>query len=261
MPSFIVVVDTLQASIYISIAQGFGIALIGTFIAVFFIYFQGRKDNVNITSPLQKEMNNILLNAPVDIKNNKQKVIEFFLLFFSLFGTIFLIHGVWQIPLMIIIPIVVIGWIIAFYFYKQRVYKLKEIAKQYITIGLKKQANQLTLMLSIGTLIYALNPLYLLPFIVITLGFLGLGPLTIMVLVAGILDSLALPYSPELIVLAITSGSVISVLISPMLLSLIVLSASNKLSLFTNGIKFNWKYSMVFYIVTQIYIQTMVQLS
>jgi len=91
------------------------------------------------------------------------------------------------------------------------------------------------------------------------LGFLGLGPLTVMVLVAGILDSMALPYPPELIVLAITSGSVLSILLSPVIMPLIVLSASNGLSLFTNGIKFNWKYCIVFYIIVQIYLQLMVQ--
>ncbi len=283
VPSFVVVVDTLGASIYISIAQGFGIALIGTIIAVLFVSSAERKHNLDITSVLQKEINSVLLNASDDKKVRKQKVIEFFILFFSLFGTIFFIYGVWQISLMTLIPVVIIGWVITFYIYKRRAYKLKSIAKEYFTNGLKNQSYQVTLMLSIGTLIYALNqtdfavtvvdglnfleshvswlnPLYLLPFIVIILGLLGLGPLTVMVLMAGILNSLALPYPPELIVLAITSGSVISILISPVIMPLIILSATNGLSLFTNGIKFNWKYSIVFYVVTQIYIQLMVHL-
>src|SRR5699024_7042129 len=103
-----------------------------------------------------------------------------------------------------------------------------------------------------------INPLYLIPFIVILLGFCGLGPLTVMVLVAGILESLALPYPPELIVLAVTSGSAISILLSPVIMPVIALSAVNGLSLFTNGIKFNWKYSIVLYSVIQLYIQMMV---
>src|SRR5690625_7939208 len=69
-----------------------------------------------------------------------------------------------------------------------------------------------------------LNPLYLLPFIVIIFGMLGLGPLTVVVFVAGILNSLILPYPPELIVLAITSGIVISILFSPLILPLLDLS-------------------------------------
>src|SRR5699024_11905446 len=117
-------------------------------------------------------------------------------------------------------------------------YKFKALTKDYFFNSLKNQTYQVSLMLSIGALIYSLNqtnfaenvvgglnflenyiswlnPLYLLPFIVIILGLLGLGSLTVMVLMAGILNSLALPYPPELIVLAITSGSVISILISP----------------------------------------------
>ncbi len=283
VPSFIVVVDTLGASIYIAIAQGFGIALVGTIIAVMFVSPTERKHNLNITPILQKEIDSVLLTASTDVKERKRNVIEFFFLFFSLFGAIFFIFSVWNIPLMILIPLVILGWIIIFYIYKRRVYKLKTIGKQYFLSELGKKAYQVSLMLSIGTLIFSLNqtnfaenvvgglnyiesqiswlnPLYLLPFIVIILGLLGLGPLTVMVLVAGILKSLALPYPPELIVLAITSGSVISILISPVLMPLIVLSDSNGLNLFTNGVKSNWKYSIVFFIVTQIYIQLMIQI-
>lgn len=281
VPSFIVAVDTLGASLYISIAQGFGAAIVGTVIAVIFSYFQERTYGVPLTPVLQKEINTILLNASSK-KVRIKKVIEFFLLFLTLFGAIFIIYAIWHIPLMILIPVVVIVWVIAFYVLKRRVSKLRFVTAEYVNSGLKKQAYQLNVMTAVGVLIYALNqtdfathvvgglnymqdhfawlnPLFLLPFIVMLLGFLGLGPLTVMVLVAGILDSMALPYPPELIVLAITSGSVLSILLSPVIMPLIVLSASNGLSLFTNGIKFNWKYSIVFYLIVQIYLQLMVQ--
>ncbi len=282
IPSFIVVVDTLDASIYLSIAQGFSVALVGTLIAVLFMSLEERKRDVDLTPIIQKEMDHILLDASADDTVRRKNVIEFILAFVSLFGTIFLIYGIWDVPLLILIPIIIIIWMTVFYIYKQRTHKLKTIATQYATEGLKNQTPSLVLMLSVGVLIYALNqtsfattvvdginyleshiswlnPLYLLPFIVIILGMLGLGPLTVMVLVAGILNTLALPYPPELIVLAITSGSVISILISPLILPLIVLSAENGLSSFTNGIKSNWKFCLVFYAVTQIYIQLMVQ--
>src|SRR5699024_2058883 len=183
--------------------------------------------------------------------------------------------------LMLTIPLVIIAWLIAFYIVKRRAYKLEEVVKGFATNGILNQSYQLNVMLSVGVLIFALeqtgfanavvngfnlvegfvpfiNPLTLLPFIVIILGLIGLGPLTVMVLVAGILSSLQLPYPPELIVLSVTSGSVISILLSPVIMPVITLSASNGLSLFTNGIKFNWKYSIGFYIIVQIYIQTMV---
>lgn len=280
VPSFIVAVDTLGASLYISIAQGFGAALVGTVIAVIFSFFQEKKYGVPLTPVLQKEIQTILHNASSK-KIQVKKVIEFFLLFLTLFGTIFMIYAIWKVPLMILIPIVVIAWVITFYVIKRRVNKFRMVATTYVKSGLTKQAYQLNVMTAVGVLIYALNqtdfathvveglnymqdhfawlnPLFLLPFTVMFLGFLGLGPLTVMVLVAGILDSMALPYPPELIVLAITSGSVLSILLSPVIMPLIVLSASNGLSLFTNGVKFNWKYCIVFYLIVQIYLQLMV---
>src|SRR5699024_4388377 len=214
-------------------------------------------------------------------KVRKKKVIEFFCLFVSLFGTIFLIHGLFQIPLMLVIPIVIIVWIITFYVIKKKANKLFNVGKEFFHKDMLGQTYQLNIMLAVGVLIYGLrqtefatvvvdglnvmqeqfpiiNPLFLLPFIVIILGLFGLGPLTVMVLVAGILGGMKLPYPPELIVLAVTSGSVISILVSPVIMPVIVLSASNSLSLFTNGVKFNWKYAIAFYIIVQIYLQTMI---
>src|SRR5699024_12028648 len=84
-----------------------------------------------------------------------------------------------------------------------------------------------------------INLLFILPLIVLALGFLGLGPLTVMVLVAGIVSGMELPYSPELIVLSITSGSVLANLLSPVVMPVIMLSSLNGWSLFFYGIKNN----------------------
>lgn len=282
IPSFIFAVETLGASLWIAILQGLSIAVIGTILAVIFASFKERKYDFNVTEVLQANMKQVLKNASHE-HVRKKKVIEFVFLFISLFGTIFLIHGLFHIKLLLIIPIVIILWIIAFYFIKKRAYKLFGVAKDYFQEGMLNQAYQLNVMLTVGVLIFGLrqtefastvvsglnvmqeyfpiiNPLFLLPFIVIILGFFGLGPLTVMVLVAGILSGMNLPYPPELIVLAVTSGSVISILISPVIMPVIVLSASNGLSLFTNGLKFNWKYALVFYIIVQSYIQVMIHI-
>ena len=157
IPSFVVVVDTLNASIYLSIAQGFGVALVGTFVAVLFMTFETRKHNVDLTPLIQREMEDVLKDASADYHTRKKNVIEFFVLFISLFGTIFVIYGVWEIPLLILIPLVIIVWMITFYLYKQRTYKLKTISQQYVAEGLKNQTPPVVLMLSVGVLIYAIN--------------------------------------------------------------------------------------------------------
>lgn len=280
IPSFIFAVDTLGASLWISILQGFGIAVVGSLMAVVFMTIKEKRSNVTFTPVLQDNLERLIENAsPKDVQ--KKKVVEFILLFVSLFGTIFFIHAIFNVNLLLTIPLVIIGWIIAFFLLKRRVHKLGADAKAHFKTGMLNQSYQLNIMVTVGILIYALeqtsfatvvvngfnaveglipfiNPLFLLPFIVIILGFVGLGPLTVMVLVAGILASLNLPYPPELIVLSVTSGSVISILLSPVVLPVIALSASNGLSMFTNGFKFNWKFSLAFYILVQIYLQTMV---
>lgn len=280
IPSFIYAVETLDASLSVAILQGFGIAFIGSIMAVIFAHFMEKRAGVDLTPTLREEIAEAVKNAsPKDVRI--KKVIEFALLFISLFGSVFLLHSLFNFRLMILIPIIIIFWVICFYVVKGRAYKLSDVFSKYVKYDLTNQAYQLNVMLTVGVLIFALNQtsfpnmvvdtinfiqetfpfinvLYLLPFIIIFLGLIGLGPLTVMVLVAGILESMSFPYPPELLVLALTSGSVISILISPLIMPVIVLSASNKLSLFTNGVKFNWKFAIIFYVLVQIYLQTAV---
>ncbi|KPH77834.1 hypothetical protein [Oceanobacillus caeni] len=69
------------------------------------------------------------------------------------------------------------------------------------------------------------------------------------------------PYAKELVVLAITSGSTISILLSPLIMPVIVLSSENGLSSLKNGIRFNWKYAVVIYVLVQAYVQTKVRIN
>lgn len=282
IPSFIFAVETLGASLWIAIFQGLFISVCGIIVAVGFSYVEEKRYGVDLTAIIKNEMGEALRNA-TEAEQNNRKVVEFIFLFISLFGTIFLLHAVWPIDLMLIIPLVIIAWTLLYYAVKKRPAKLVKETGIFFKEGVTKQSYQLSLMLGAGMMIYSLNQtgfgefvvggvgfmqehvpsvnlLYILPFIVILLGFTGLGPLTVMVLVAGILKNIALPYPPELIVMAITSGSVISILLSPLIMPVIILSSSNGLSGFKNGMKFNLAYAIVFYIIAQIYIQTMVQL-
>lgn len=281
IPSFVYAVETLNASLWLSILQGFIFAICGSFLAMIFMSIRMKRANIDVTTELQLELQSLLktaANHEVQVK----KTMEFSLLFVSLFGTIFLLHGLFHFQLMVLIPLVIIGWMFFFYVWKGKLRKFFVVIKDYASNKVVGQSYQLSLMISVGVLINALhgtnfstnfikglhaiqaafpfiNFLYILPFIVILLGFCGLGPLTVMVLVAGILQSMPLPYPPELMVLAITSGSAISIFISPIVMPVIVLSASNGLGMLTNGIKFNWKFALSFYVMIQLYIQVMYQ--
>lgn len=277
IPSFAFVVETMDASLWISILQGASMSMVGIVIAVIFSSLEEKKYGVDLTAGLREEIEKVILHT----NNNEQRnrlVIEFVILFITLFGTIFTLHAMLSMELLVLIPLVVLAWIVTYYLLNKRPKKLAEEAKTYVIHDLDKQSYQLSMMLGAGMLIYALhqtpfasfvvdgiyslqanvpflNILYFLPLMVIVLGFFGLGPLTVMVLLGGILQAIELPYPPELIVLTITLGSAISILLSPLIMPVIVLSGVNGLNGFKNGLQFNWKYACTLYIVGQLYVQ------
>lgn len=99
----------------------------------------------------------LLLARASPSKIQHRKVIEFFILFVTLFGSIFLIHSLFHVKLMLVILIVIIVWTIAFYMYKRRFSRLFFVIKMYIEDDLPNQSYQILLMLSVGVLIYSLN--------------------------------------------------------------------------------------------------------
>lgn len=277
IPSFVFVVEVMDASLTISILQGLAMAVAGVLIALIFSHFEEKKYGVNLTEGVNSEFAEVLEETPRDYRS-KHDLKEFGVLFVSLFGTIFILQAFLDMELLILIPLVVIAWIIIYYTYKRRPHKFINQLKVHVKDDMVDESYQLCMMLGAGIMIFALNQtgfarvvvdgiyglqavvpflnlLYFLPFIVIILGLFGLGPLTVMALVGGILGSLDLPYLPETIVLAVTSGSAISILLSPVIMPVITLSGANGLSGFKNGIQFNWKYALVLYVVVQIYIQ------
>ncbi|MFD1414279.1 hypothetical protein [Oceanobacillus jeddahense] len=279
IPSFAYVVEAMGASLWKSIVQGLGVAVLGTIVAILFFPLENRKYQVNFTRGLQHEIDEIMRHTK-NKRETKRIVREFILLFVSLFGSIFILSAWINMELLVLIPLVILMWILCYYIVKRRLYKLTQIASLYIKEEMASKSYQLCVMIGAGMLIagltktgfagwvvnslYALeavapfiNLLYLLPFMVIILGFAGLGPLTVMVLVAGILQSIQLPYAPELIVLAVTLGSSLSILLSPVIMPLIVLSDSNGLSSFKNGFQFNGVFAVVLYVLVMTYIQVM----
>lgn len=281
IPSFVFVVEIMNASLYISMLQGLGMAIVGIIIALIFSYFEEKKYEVDLTAGLEAELSDLLRSNKQNNQYMKRYFIEFIVLFVTLFGSIFVIQAFVHIELLILIPLAVVSFIVLYFIYKQRINKLLTQGKKHFKSDITLGSYQLCVMLGAGVMIYSfnqtnfatfvvdgiyglqstlpfLNILYLLPFIVIILGFFGLGPLTTMALVGGILGSLDLPYPPEIIVLTVTSGSSISILLSPLIMPVITLSSANGLSGIKNGILFNWKYAVVLYVVVQVYVQLMV---
>lgn len=277
IPSFIFAVEALGATLWKSVIYGFTAAVGGSLLAAFFAYREERRSGEDFSAVLRTEIA-LAMKKSRNIGKWNRDVAEFVLLFISLFGTIFIIHEVWDIDFLVTIPLVILVWTFVYFLLKKRTENYLANGRKYISGSIPKQAQQVSILMSAGLMIYALNKsetgnyvigamneltevvpflniLFLLPFLLIFLGFIGLGPLPVIVLVTGILEGANLPYSPELVVLAVTSGSVISIMLSPFLMPVIILSSMNGLKGIRNGFRFNWKYAIAFYLMTQVFIQ------
>ncbi|WP_079480322.1 hypothetical protein [Halobacillus salinus] len=277
IPSFIFAVDALGASLTLSILQGFFISLAGILLSVMFSYYQERHYGVDLTEGIQEELAKIAEHKKQDTRGNRD-ALEFAFLFVTLFGSIFFINAITDVKLLNIIPIVIVGWVILYFIIRRRGSAITENGNVYLKESIPNKAQQFSILLAAGFLINSVNQsgygkyiidglfyvtdavpflnfLFVLPFVVIILGFIGLGPLTVIVLVSGILQGVELPYPPEIVVLGITSGSVISIMLSPLILPSIILSSVNKLSIIKNGLLFNYRYAIAFYVMVQIYLQ------
>ncbi|MCA0984437.1 hypothetical protein LCL89_10300 [Halobacillus yeomjeoni] len=280
IPSFIFAVQALDASLSLAILQGFFISFAGILLSVVFSHYQERHYGVDLTAGIQEELARIEDEKKQAAAGNREAV-EFVILFVTLFGSIFLLNAFWDVQLLLIIPIVIVAWVLLYFIVRKRISAVKDHGKIYITKNIPDKAQQFSILLAAGFLIDAVNQsgygeyiidglfyitdavpflnfLWVLPFVVILLGFIGLGPLTVIVLVSGILQGIDLPYPPEIVVLGITSGSVISIMLSPLILPSIILSSVNRLSIIKNGLLFNFKYAIAFYVMVQIYLQLFV---
>lgn len=204
--------------------------------------------------------------------------LEFISLFLSLLVMTFVANAFIPVGLLTIIPLVVITWAIGYFVWKRKLSALTKESKTYVAVGIASKAQECSIMLTAGLLITALNAsdwsegmmqgvhqvtsnvpglnfLWVLPLIVMLLGFLGMGPLTVMVLIAGIVKSIHLPYPPEIIVLALTLGSSLSLMFSPVVIPVLVLSSVNGLSPIKNSFQQNWKFAIGFYFLVELYMQ------
>ena len=282
IPSFIFAVEALEATLWKSMALGFVFALAGTTLSVIFSYYQEKKYGVDFSLVLKQEIDKAMKNSRNPGTWNKD-VAEFVFLFVSLFGAIFLVHELTGLEFLLTIPLVILVWTLLYFLIKKKSSNLVVETRSYFSAGIAKQAQQFSILIAAGLLIYALNQsdigdyvisgmnlltdvvpvlniLFLVPFIVIILGFIGLGPLPVIVLVTGVLEAVPFPYPPELLVLAVTSGSVISIILSPFVMPVIILSSVNGLSGIRNGLQFNLKFAIAFYIMVQLFIQTVIHL-
>lgn len=281
IPSVVYIIDSTGASLGFSLVQGFGISVCAVLLSLLFVSIHEKKNGANFTKGIREELDKHI--STEDIHHNKSIAIEFGLLFVTLFGPILIFNSFLDWGLLVIIPMCIVIWSSIYYITKQKWRVFVSHLHSYLRKDLVNKKQEIGILLAAGMLINIVNGsgwgllifdnllelssqysfihiFWLLPFFVIFLGFLGLGPLTVMVLVGGILESVTLPYPPELIVLSLTTGSAITVFLSPFILPNIVLSSANNISQWKNGLKFNLGYSIVFYLMIQAYLMIMLRI-
>ncbi|MBB6450122.1 hypothetical protein HNR44_002100 [Geomicrobium halophilum] len=280
IPSVVFIIESTGASLGLTMAQGFFISICGVFLSLLFVTIHEKRSGLDYTSGILEELHK---KIPTDhAKYHHSLTREFVLLFITLFGPVLVINYFLDWGLLMIISICVLVWSCFYYIIKKKGHHLRNHGKNYLRTGILHKSQELGIMLSAGLLINVVHAsggglwvvdtiftisettfihmFWILPFLVIFLGFIGLGPLTVMVLVGGIFQGASLPYPPELIVLSLTLGSAITVFLSPFILPLIVLSQANGLALWKNGLKFNFGYSVAFYVMVQMYLLIMLGL-
>ncbi len=277
VPSFSYAIQSTGTPLSIAILQGFFASLFGVILAVVFLFFQEKKHKIDLSKGIQAEILRVL---PHDQAKGRtiRHIIEFFLLFFSLLGSIVALHLLFEIDILVVIPLVVIGWTFLYFVLKRDLSRLFHESKYYFIRGVPLKAKEMSIILSAGLLIYSLhlsgwgslfveavyartenvafiNFLTVLPLIVVLLGFIGLSPLTVMVLLGEIIQSIELPYSSELILLALTLGSSLTIMLSPLGIPVIILSNENGRTPWANSFKINWAYACTFYLFVEAYVQ------
>lgn len=277
IPSFAYSVEVMNASLGHALLQGFLVAIIGSVLSVFLLHRYEKKNNVSFSNDIRNAISAAARSAPKE-QTNYRNPVEFLFLFLSLLLLTLVVNSLLDIGLLTVIPIVVVVWAIVYFVLKRKPKVLMQEGKAYVSNGIAPRSREISLLFSAGFFIHSLtssglsisvmnelykwtetipglNFLWVLPFIVLLFGFFGLGPLTVMVLLAEIVNSIQLPYSPELVVLAMTLGSALNILISPLVIPVVFLSSVNGISPVRNSILQNWKFAIGLYIIVELYLQ------
>jgi len=278
IPSFSYVVSVFHANVAVMIAQGLLFALFGVWLT---ILIQSRKDRKSGIKP-SEELFSELRTSEMKLAEQRTdaNVREFLLIFLALMAVIFAMHGLTGLALLYLIPIILFPGVAFIFIAKKKGKQFAGELKSYLARELPNRSYEMGLFVATGLFIHAMNTsgwsraivtsiydatdqlplvniLFLLPWIIVGLSFMGLTPLTNMVLLGGIIQSIHLPYPPELVAFSMTVGSMMGHVLSPITVAAVVLSAANGKSTWFNSIRSNWAFALLFYAASQIYVQTM----
>ncbi|MEH7246867.1 hypothetical protein V7114_08820 [Neobacillus niacini] len=271
-PSFAYAVEALEVPLYLAMFHGLILTIIGMILSVLFIKRFIRKNNLNLN--ITAFLGTFSHDSPEIVRKN---VAEFLLLFSSLLLSILFMHILLPLSLLSIIPFVTITWTVLYFLLKRRLGILYLELKQYFKQVIPNKDKEINLFITAGIIMVSLeasgwgevlvnnifdftsqyeaaNILIILPLIITSLGCIGIPPSGSIILVAGLIQNITFSYSNGTILLALTFGTVLSVLLSPLSVPGVLLSTINGLRPWENSIKNNFYYATVFFVIAEIYI-------
>ncbi|MDT8858907.1 hypothetical protein N0O92_01605 [Alkalihalobacillus sp. MEB130] len=273
IPSFSYAVEVSGAPLVSVMIQGFIAASIAFGISLIFYRVKEKKLG---REGLEAMTHDLLSENQVVPCNVNKLLLEFFLLFILFVGLSIGLHVYAALPLLTVVPLVTLVGVTVYFFLKKAFGELMQNTKQYFFHDVSKKTEELSIYFSVGIFIYVvkvsglgvllieainvisslkfINVYMLFPFLMIILGFLGLGPLTSMILVGGLLQTVSIDFIPELFVLSITVGSAMSTMLSPVSVPVVMISSLSSRGKWELSVGNNWVYSFIIYMMAQMYI-------
>jgi hypothetical protein len=275
LPSFAYAVSIVEASLLRTQLLGIGLSMIGLVLAALDYWLFEKRNGHSLTPEINQHIRQF-----GQYSMSPKLVYELLVLFISLFATILIVHEGFNIDLLVSVPVIVVLFAIIYFWYKGKLNLFGQKVAGMVKGDMARNSQETGLILCAGILIYTMRTsevgsslftwiydqassvpwldfLFVLPLFILFLGLMGISPMTIMVLLSGLLLNVSLPYPPELVVLSLGLGNALCLMLSPFTVTVVMMSSANDKPLYENSIKLNLPFAVLFYFVGLIYLWIM----
>lgn len=275
-PSFAFAVEMLGVPVARAMGNGFVLAALGLLLAIGMFAVFERRGNDRLTEEINRHLAREA--AARDAAEIRRKYYEFLVLLITLLGGIALVNSITTWGLLTVMPLTVIVWTTGYFAIKRKLPLFAAETAAYFKGGMLGRAREICIFLAAGMFISEiqgtgiahaavatmyqltsdtawLNFLLIMPCAVVCFSLMGMPPLASSVLVLGIVQVIALPYPPELTFIAVTLGVACCILISPINVPGLLLSAENGYSSYINTFKLNKWYVLALFALVELIIQ------
>jgi hypothetical protein len=272
LPSFAYAVAIVDAPLLRTQLLGIGLSIIGLVLAAVDYWAYEKRRGYSLTHEINQQI------SQFGQQNLASKLVfELIALFLILFTAILIVHEWFKLDLLVSVPIIVVVVTLIYFLYKGKLKTFGQKVAGMFRGEIARNSQEISLIICAGILIYTmrssnigtslfnwiyegtlntpwLDILFVLPLFILLLGLMGISPMTIMVLMSGLLLNISLPYPPELIVLSLGIGNVLCLMLSPFTVTVVMMSGANGKPPFHNSIKLNARFAIKFFVAALAYL-------